>query len=159
MPDGPVIIDDGGSMRIKQLSPATKKMDNLLDSKRDSPEGKFNILRIVFFDKEGTRYAKPDISLDNDDGFTISAGNGQMLTGDVSHSGKNVDLILTGVCDPIVEAKHHDNQRRFVVANAGRIEKIEFRDNSAGTNLPKFNVNVAGSDEENSVYTMIILKP
>ena len=159
MPDGPIIIDDGGSMRIKQLPPATKKMDSLLDTKRDSPEGKFTLMRIVFFDKDGTRFAKPDINLDNDDGFVVSAGNGQTLTGDVSHAGKRVDLELDGVSDPIVEAKHNNNQRRYVVSNAGRIEKIEFRDASAGTNVAKFDVSVAGSDEENSVYTMIILKP
>jgi hypothetical protein len=128
----PVIIDDGGSTRIKRVLPGTGvgEMDSLLNVKvftpprrgsNDSVNDTFTSVMIVCQDKTGNP-------------FTLTVG----LTGDVeiaSALGQNVSARMNGskldltvfsdTSEPIVEAKQHGGKRRYVVSNSGPIETVK----------------------------------
>jgi len=152
-----VIVDDGGSTRIKQLPPATKRMDDLLSDKSDSPEGTFSKIKVVFLDSEGAILATREKPLDSDDTFLVASAHGQVLSGEMSHVGKKLTLTLssTNGAEPLVEAKQHKQQRRYIVSNAGAIEKVDFTENATGTETNLFD-NTKMPDKK-SIYTMVIL--
>ena len=160
-----VIIDDGGSTRIKQLrggaGGATGVMDQLMEpGNSDNAHGSsFADLRIQFLDKDG----KPGTAIT--DTFpagltvvTITSDNGQTLTATVASG--NLTIKLTATCagvEPLVHGKQNGNQRRYVVSNAGAIQKVEIKKGSSATNKI-FDTTVASRPESASVYTMIVLK-
>ena len=158
-----VIVDDGGSTRIKQLKGAggaTGVMDQLIEpGNSDNAHGAFGDLRIQFLDKDG----KPGTAIT--DTFpagltvvTITSDNGQTLTATVASG--NLTIKLTATCagvEPLVHGKQNGNQRRYVVSNAGAIQKVEIKKGSSATNKI-FDTTVASRPESASVYTMIVLK-
>jgi len=125
-----VVIDDGGSTRIKRVLPGgVGEMDSLLNVKSitttrrgstDSVSDSFTTVMIVCQDKTGNP-------------FTLTAA----LTGDVEVASaleQNVTARMNGVkldltvfsdkSEPIVEAKQHGGKRRYVVSNSGPIETV-----------------------------------
>jgi hypothetical protein len=138
------------------LPPATKKMDDLLSDKSDSPEGTFANIKVVFLDSAGAILATREKALDSDDSFTIASGHGQVVSGEMSNVGKKLTITLTSSngAEPLVEAKQHKQQRRYIVANAGPIEKVDFK--SAGGAKTNLFDNTKNPDKK-SVYTMVIL--
>lgn len=158
-----VIIDDGGSTRIKQLKGAggaTGEMDQLMQpGNSDNATGAFSDLRIQFLDNDG----KPGTAIT--DTFpagltvvTITSDNGQTLTATVASGNLTLKLIATcaGV-EPLVHGKQNGTQRRYVVSNAGAIKKVEIKKGSSATNKI-YDTTVASRPESASVYTMIVLK-
>jgi hypothetical protein len=150
-----VIIDDGGSTRIKQLkgNVADGKMDDLISEKTDQAKGKFKSLRIVFFDGDGNPHGPIDQSLNASDRIEIQSGNQQKIVG-LLNGAKKLSLSLESDCvnlDPLVDAKQHNQQRRYIVSNAGPILTVKV--NNAA---PLFD---AQNDAEHatSVYTMVVL--
>jgi len=158
MPD-PVIIDDGGSTRIKQLkSPATTgRMDDLLEvdtvavppQSTDFALGPFTQISLICISSAGviaTPLPNPagatvplPIPLLIGEGFTAFSDNGQRIDGTVvnrvgqqtgGRPGTATDLQITirslAANRPIVEAKHA-GQRRYVVSNAGPIQRLVIR--------------------------------
>jgi hypothetical protein len=156
-----VIIDDGGSTRIKQLTgTATGKMDDFLDKKKGHPDGDFSNIRVVALRANGTTVFTRDQPLKKSDSFKIISANKQNVEGEMENNGKTIHLSLTsdsvGV-EPLVEGKQHQLQRRYVVTNAGPIQKVEFTE--ASPSMPPvtslFDINK--SPDKDSVYTMVIL--
>ena len=158
-----VIIDDGGSTRIKQLKGsggATGVLDQLMEpGNSDNANGLFADLRIQFLDRDG----KPGTAIT--DSFpaglsvvTIQSDNGQTLTATIASG--NLTLKLAASCagvEPLVHGKQNGNQRRYVVSNAGAIQKVEIKKGSGAT-TKLFDTTVASRPESASVYTMIVLK-
>ena len=126
-----VIIDDGGSTRIKKVTTtaAVGAMDSLLDVK-DNGDGttgsdhtisdSYSHLRIVIQDKVGKAFEITDASFTS---VAISSGLAQEIT--VNKNTTSLKLaVFSPTSDPIVESKQHKRKRRYVVSNSGPIEKI-----------------------------------
>jgi hypothetical protein len=150
-----VIIDDGGSTRIKQMKGdvADSKMDDLISEKTDQAKGKFKSLRIVFFDDNGEPHGPIDRTLNPSDRIEIQSGNQQRIIG-LLNGAKKLSLSLESDCadlDPLVDAKQHKQQRRYIVSNAGAILKV-----TVNTDPPLFDVK-SNAEHASSVYTMVLL--
>lgn len=158
MPSDPVIIDCGGSTRLKRVtatSASSDRMDGLIDvrllSGPPAPNtygsqfpvpGPFSQFMIVFQDASGATYSYTQ-SLPSgaspasaSAAFTITSELrqqviGRLVTGGVSDADLELTLIGTDKIDPIVECKQLANKRRYVVSNAGAIREI----NLAGTSV------------------------
>jgi hypothetical protein len=152
-----VIVDDGGSTRIKQLQ---RKLDDLLDNSKDFAKGPFAKLRISCIDGAGTSQPPTGagafpIAMVLNDTFKIFSGNHRIegrIVDRSSGTGTSTDCQLTvsGVnnTEPIIEARHNKGQRRYIVSNAPAIDKIEV--NAAGP-MQSFGI-PAGT-----IYTVVIL--
>jgi hypothetical protein len=154
-----VIIDDGGSTRIKQLKggEADGILDDLISEKTDQAKGTFGSLRIVFFDADGEKHGPIDRVLDKNDSFVIQSGNSQKISGQLNGA-KKLSLQLEATVadlDPLVDAKQHKTQRRYVVSNAGPIQKIDVTITGATATI--FDA-LTDPDHKKSVYTMVVLK-
>jgi hypothetical protein len=159
-----VIIDDGGSTRIKQLrgnGGATGHLDQLMEpGNSDNAHGAFTELRIQFLDADGEPGEAITDSLDNNGltVVTIQSDNGQNVTATVAGGGLTLKLAATsqGV-QPLVHGKQNGNQRRYVVSNAGAIQKVTIK---KGNNAATLIYDTQDDDEPEaaSVYTMIVMK-
>jgi hypothetical protein len=161
-----VIVDDGGSTRIKQLrgnGGATGQMDQLLEpGNSDNAHGSFNDLRIQFLDKNGVpgtaivdTFPNNQLSV-----LTIHSDNQQTVTATVAGGGGGLTLKLASTAagvEPLVHGKQNGNQRRYVVSNAGAIQKVELKkgNNPAAT---IYDTQDSSKPEAASVYTMIVMK-
>jgi hypothetical protein len=153
-----VIIDDGGSTRIKQLkgAEADGRMDDLIADKTDQAKGTFNALRIVFFDAAGEKHGPIDRALAGNDLFVIDSANSQRITGQLNGTRKlslSLDSTAAGV-EAFVDAKHAKQQRRYIVANAGPIQTINVTLAGVTTNIFDAVNNV---EHKTSIYTMVIV--
>jgi len=128
-----VIIDDGGSTRIKRQLPGNGigEMDSLLDvndlgagargSTHDVVDAFSNVL-IVCQDKTGRPFSQA-VALAAGTTIEVSSALNQRVT--ASSDGARLTLtVLSNVSDPIVEAKQHKKKRRYVVSNSGPIETV-----------------------------------
>jgi hypothetical protein len=126
-----VIIDDGGSTRIKKVTTTTAvgAMDSLLDvdDRGDGTRGSdhtitdsYSHLRIVIQDKLGKPFQITDASFTS---VAISSGLAQEITVDKDTASLALS-VFSATTDPIVESKQHKKKRRYVVSNSGPIEKI-----------------------------------
>jgi hypothetical protein len=159
-----VIVDDGGSTRIKQLrgnGGVTADMDQLMEpGNSDNARGSFTDLRIQFLDKDGKPGAAitdtfPPTGLTT---VTVHSENEQKLTAKVAGGGLTLTLSAKspGV-EPLVHGKQNGNQRRYVVSNAGAIQKVEIDKGSGTSTIYDTQANPA-RPEAAAVYTMIVLK-
>jgi hypothetical protein len=160
-----VIIDDGGSTRIKQLKGsggATGDMDQLMEpGNSDNARGSFTDLRIQYLDKDGTPGTAITDSLTATTGLTtvtISSENEQTLTATVAGGGLTLKLTANSAgVEPLVHGKQNGIQRRYVVANAGAIQKVEIKKGTTTTLLYDTQA-TPPRPEAAAVYTMIVLK-
>jgi hypothetical protein len=123
-----VIVDDGGSTRIKRLmnGNAVGAMDSLLDVD-NLPNGtrgsdhkindSFSHILIIVQDRLGKPFTVKDSAFSS---VTISSGLAQEITA-VKNSTSLTLTIFSGSSDPIVESKQHNKKRRYVVSNSGTI--------------------------------------
>lgn len=150
----PVIIDDGGSTRIKQMKllAASGKMDDLLEvdetasspNSKDFALGPFSQITILCISVNGVA-GPPDsaagdtvpIALNLDEGFEIVSENNQRVIGKIidrasmpgappGSTARDCLITVKGVSGskPIIEARHGGKQRRYIVSNAGPIIKV-----------------------------------
>jgi hypothetical protein len=129
----PIIIDDGGSTRIKQLT-TTANMDRLLKDKGDQADGNFEsggvaacALTIIEIKRDGTTSKVGPLALAKEDMVEIFSENDQKVTVTLGKNKKvSIDLATSkvGGPDPIVEARQHHYQRRYIVSNAGPILQV-----------------------------------
>jgi hypothetical protein len=164
----PLIIDDGGSTRIKQLKDDVN-MDKLLGlagvfadkaaGEFEEPVGTFKCsVKVRYHETDGSHHILPpadaDRVLQHDDKIEIVSQNGQVVTLSFDAGNKMVVKLTSSAAgiDPIVEAKQNGRQRRYVVTNAGPVLTVTRR--RVGADLLIFNA--AGTP---SVYTMIHLRP
>ncbi|MBM3814358.1 MAG: hypothetical protein FJW20_22265 [Acidimicrobiia bacterium] len=157
MAASPIIIDDGGSTRIKQILAASdgRNMDHLLGpAHHDLADGRFpedsaaepkcRVL-VVNIDVNGNNTA-PDLPfLGSGDHVEINSTT-QKVRVDLNKEGK-VRLSISAVegQSPIVEARQLGNQRRYIVRNARTITSISL------------NGKLVFEPPPNSVYTMVRL--
>jgi hypothetical protein len=172
MANAPVIFDDGGSTRIKQLKDNVN-MDGLLGTpvganivcqdKADGPfvdvHGNFKChMTIRFHQGDGTQNVLPPgsggvaagMDLVVSDTVVITSQNGQVAT--VTFDATNLLTVqlstpVPGVI-PLVEAKQYLRQRRYVVVNAGPIQTVVFIRALVTTGIFDLNANP-------SIYTMV----
>jgi hypothetical protein len=158
-----VIVDDGGSTRIKRVMSGTAvgAMDSLLDVD-DLGAGKkgsghtindtYTKLLIVIQDKFGKPFQinAPFTTV------AISSGLAQEIVAETT-SGSLKVTVFSQISDPIVESKQHKKKRRYVVSNSGSIEKIVV-DGAIVFNLKQGEPNVlpAGAAKP-IVYTSVVL--
>jgi hypothetical protein len=127
-----VVIDDGGSTRIKRVLGANGvgEMDSLLNVKGITPSPRkgsthnvndaFTSVLIVFQDKTGNPFT---MTFTLTRGVDITSALGQNVS--AKANGTKLDLtVFSDTSEPIVEAKQHDGKRRYVVSNSGPIETV-----------------------------------
>ena len=148
MPADPIIIDDGGSTRLKhnRSTAAAGEMDGLLtvlpnaagvpqsSHSFPSPLGAFTALRIVFHGPAGRPTELPA----GGGGFAVGPGDTILvISGDLTiqmdiMAGNTANLTLLGkLCgtcqpvEPLVEAKQTRRKRRYVVSNSPPIDLVK----------------------------------
>ena len=169
----PVLIDDGGSTRIKQLKgagprPTNGVLDNLIEvdttsapaHSTDVAIGPFSRIQILCMDSTGavTSLTGGPIAMAVTHTFKVHSGNhrleGRLVdrTGVTPNPGSATDCQITisgvGGTEPIVEARHNNGQRRYIISNAPPIGKVE--------------VNVIGAPQQfnvpnGTIYSVLIL--
>ena len=154
--DSPIIIDDGGSTRIKQINTAST-MDGLLGRNHaDAPANTFKKAVVVSLDADGDEKKRKSQALQVGDAVKVESANGQVATLTIL-GGLRGDLALSGGVEPIVEAKQTGDQRRYVVTNAGAIQKITHTTN-AGVATVLFNLADFTAANIDIVYTMLTFR-
>ena len=174
----PVIFDDGGSTRIKQLqddanmdgllgipgpAPGTTVFQALADGRFVDGAGNFKCLmkvRIHQLDGDQQIFPPPvggggsGVDLQQPDTIIIVSQNGQIatLTFDAVTFRMLIQLTsppaVAGILSPIVEAKQNKRQRRYVVTNAGAIQTVNLVRGGVTTVIFDLAVNP-------SIYTMV----
>ena len=139
MPAEPVIIDDCGSTRIRQIKNDVN-MDGLLgtfaggvttyaDKANDffTAGGVFKCtLTVRCHEKTGSHHVSVNQALAAGDNVVVLSDYAQQLTLNFDASFRLV-ITLAGTApgvDPMVEAKQHKRQRRYGVVNAGSIAQV-----------------------------------
>jgi hypothetical protein len=131
----PVMVDDGGSIRIKlalEDPDSAGVMDSLFDVEnhqsehnRNSPKNDaYSEVLLFYLDVNGdlvpaTPAAVPfeSIKIFGDSNMEVEVSKNPPGTK------LKIKLIGDGL-DPAIESKQHKNKRSYVVSNAGRIEKV-----------------------------------
>jgi hypothetical protein len=162
----PIIIDDGGSMRIRQMRRnAMGVMDSLFDmqalplghgSSHDgisAPIGDpYTTVRIVWQDQDGN-ISNP-LNRNFNQSVLISSDFGQKVLVERNGNGTKLKLtVYSPTTEPILESKQHKQKRRYIVMNAGPIQLVEVDgivvyDTAQGTPDPS-----AGD----AIYTNVVL--
>jgi hypothetical protein len=127
-----VIVDDGGSTRIKRLMNGIGEMDSLLDvDNLTTPAGARGSSHDI-----NKSYTGALIACQGDDGVPLTKAVGSFATIEVaSEMDQGVLITRTGskltitafsaTSDPIIEAKQHKKKRRYIVANSGPILTVK----------------------------------
>ena len=132
-----VIVDDGGSTRIKRLAGGGTigALDNLLDVNNLPPSAVIPAGARGSFDDINKAYSTVTIACQNDVGKAFSTAGAPFSTIEVtsqlnqrlviSKTGTKLTItVFSTVSDPIVEAKQQNKKRRYVVSNSGPIDTI-----------------------------------
>jgi hypothetical protein len=152
-----VIIDDGGSTRIKRLMSGIGEMDSLLDvddlttpaNSRGSTHDINKAYTTAVIGCQDNTGAVTNVAIN----FVGPIEINSQLDQSVLISKTNTKLTLTvfsTVSDPIVEAKQHKKKRRYVVANSGPIQTVKVN----GTKVYDVNNSPTGNDV---IYTSIVI--
>ena len=129
----PVVIDDGGSTRIKRMFLGTGigEMDKLLDvdslsdpagtrGSSDTINSDYTKILIVCQDKTGKPFSMAFSSFAD---VVVESGLNQNVKC-TNLTNKLEIAIFSPSNDPIVESKQHKKKRRYVVSNSGPIERV-----------------------------------
>jgi hypothetical protein len=131
----PVIIDDGGSTRIRQTI-AGQDMDGLLSVPAESvAAGNFGQagaarcnLKVMHYKKDASHHGQnTTIPLSGGNSVEIVSENQQSVIVALNNADATLRICLqslTGGVVPVVEASNDNGQRRYVVRNAGSISKV-----------------------------------
>jgi len=153
-----VIVDDGGSTRIKRLmSNGIGEMDSLLDvddlttpaNSRGSTHDINKAYTTAVIGCQDNTGTVANVAITFNGPIEISS----QLDQSVLISKTNTKLTITvfsKVSDPIVEAKQHKKKRRYVVANSGPIQTVKVN----GTKVYDVNNSPTGNDV---IYTSIVI--
>lgn len=149
----PVIVDDGGSTRIRQVG---KHLDDLLIDLKEKAKKVGNpvSLHVLFLRPDCILSEVGSVPLADKDEIEIASGNGQRVNITVNKGLHfDLDLEMIGTLeDPILEARQYSDrrpgrnvqQRRYVIVNAGSIDTIKVK------NGPVFDASAA-----RSLYTLL----
>jgi|SRR5215472_5671858 len=141
----PVVMDDGGSTRIKLISVASSSIDSLVDvalntsthqfESQATATGPYTQLTIVYLDAAGTATNPPGSP------FPLAAGTSIVLTSAnqqrvrvriVNNAGTpggsaadcEITVFAIGGVIPYVESRSADGKRRYVITNSGAISNV-----------------------------------
>jgi hypothetical protein len=123
----PVIIDDGGSIRIRlalEDPDSAGVMDSLFEPGANEHEIDDSYTNALFFwlDKNGVLTPK---NIANFDTILVSSDFGLDVEAKKSGAGSKLKLKVSGQSPgPIIESKQHKKKRSYNVVNGGRIKKI-----------------------------------
>jgi hypothetical protein len=142
----PILIDDGGSIRIRQLGSNPNSgaaIDGLIDKFKGNSAENFATctMTIHFHDDPGGDEHPSKVGLNPGDVVTIKSNNGQVVTVTFTLN-QPLAIALTG--PPIVEAKQENGRRVYIVVNSDSIATV------AQNGANKFN-----AANTPSVYTMV----
>lgn len=143
----PILIDDGGSIRIAQLR---KKLDDLLDNNPAKAAGTFTKVTVISIDPEsGVPNVNGPHPLNGYD-VVISCDKGQKVYLRITQTGECTVEVLKSA---EVEGKGKTDKRRYIIANGGVINKVNL---GGGGNPQEL---FPGTPPIQSHYTMIYLTP
>jgi hypothetical protein len=155
----PIIIDDGGSTRIRLYGDRVRDLCGLLnvDDRDDPPratqaiDGPVVHVKIVFIDIDGGTHTVMDNDATAGDRLKINSDNGQSVTLCLDKDSRCI-LTVAGSpgIPPLVELKQFAHRRSYVVSNAGPIHTIEGV--VSGEAMRPFD-----AAEAESVYTTVVL--
>jgi predicted Fe-Mo cluster-binding NifX family protein len=138
MAAAPVVIDCGGSTRVKQLGNVHNNMDGLIGTPhQDNADGTFPanvgagvpanaVIKLAHVTPTGGHgSAHAQVNMGAGDTLVITSEFGQQATLTLSALGI-LALALTGPAGvpPLVDARQVGNQRRYEVVNAGAITTV-----------------------------------
>jgi hypothetical protein len=126
-----VIVDDGGSTRIKRLMNGIGELDKLLDvddlldpagtrGSSDSINKAYSNLLIVCQDEDGAPKSQSFATFGT---IEVVSELDQKVRLKKEVGGLRI-TIFSSASDPIVEAKQHKKKRRYIVSNSGPIQKV-----------------------------------
>ena len=125
----PILIDDGGSLRIRQF-PSDPALDNLLDGlatvNNPPPQPAFSILRVEHHSREGRNHLHPPgpgtTPLTTGDVVTIASFSGHVIQ--ITINATTVQLDLTTGNAAVVEARSNGGNRTYRIPNADVIQTV-----------------------------------
>ena len=170
----PVVIDDGGSTRIKHLKENTT-MDGLMGQlvggatvyedvaaePFQNPAGVFKChLKVRYHQDDGDQQIRPPApaggatgrDLDLGDTVIIRSRNGQKATIKFDAATNRMRITLSAndaLVDPIVEARQDGGIRRYIVSNAGRIDRVDLQPAVGALE------NIFDANADTTIYTMV----
>jgi hypothetical protein len=141
----PMIIDDGGSTRLKRIvQNGVGAMNGLLDvddtanppQSSETLNGPFSNVTVVTIDGNIVATTPVNNPISPNDTFTISSLNGQSVVVTIT-AGSGCVISVRGSQNnaPLVEAKQLKKKRRYVVINAGPIQSITVVLSGTSTNI------------------------
>ena len=158
----PIIVDDGGSIRLKLVVPqggnSKGEMDSLFtitgnssdhDINGDVHDGPYNKVFIINPQANGNlnqvAYTKAKFEK-----ILITSDLGLVVEFDRKGGGKYSKIKLNGNgFDPVLESKEHNGNRYYAISNAGRISGIDIIDSGGNpTQVPL---------QSNRLYTSIVI--
>ena len=156
----PILIDDGGSLRIRQ-DPSSPALDTLLDGAATvvnlGPPLDFNSLRVEHHFRDGTNHLHPlgsgKTALIPTDKVTITSFSGHIIQ--ITVTAANVQLKLNPVPRAVVEARNEGGRRIYRITNADFIQTVTHTDN-AGVITVVFD-NGAIAPNLPSSFTIVVL--
>lgn len=160
----PVLIDDGGSVRIKLAKKdpdVAGAMDSLFDVKekhtvanpnRKGSEHEISDNRdpyqkalVLWLDKDGALPANVTPVLFNSIQITCDFGQNILLT--TSGGGSKLSIeVFSDLTDPIIESKQHFKKRSYNIVNAGRIRQVNVDNGSTVYDIP-----------DNAIYASLVV--
>ncbi len=164
----PVIFDDGGSIRIRQLTDTNNaNMDGLIGTPfTASPPELFGAnpcyLAIRSNDIDGTAGLAllpaagallANHALQPNDVIVITSTNGHTATITISAAAPFFQIVLTGGGggNPQVDGRQTGRRRRYVVSNAGFIQTVTYTLSGVAANI----VTLYDDPNKSDVYTMV----
>jgi hypothetical protein len=144
----PILIDDGGSIRIRQLKDAVT-MDGLIGAFTDKSDEKFAtcIVAVHYHAQDGTETAINPVNLNSGDTVTITSSSLQAITVAFTANNPLTITILPPApgMNPVVEAKQENSRRVYIIANAAPLQTV-----TVNAGAPTFN-----AANTPSIYTMV----
>ena len=150
----PIIFDCGGSTRIKRITGAgaVGAMNGLLDvddaanppQSQETVNDTFTSIVIASLDRRGASTQVTISPLPVPTTFEIDSDGDQTVLGEVDAASCTITIQGNKIA-PLVEAQEFHKKRRYVVVNAGAIQKITVN------GRPQFNTNA------NILYATLIL--
>ena len=141
----PVIVDDGGSTRIRQVQDGYYDMDSFLEHGTAKADGSFLdqngqarvVVRISSVQEDGSFMTPgrpapapslnvPEIIMNaGNDQLTIRTSFGHTVTATLAANGQlSFTLAAPATVERFIEARQTAKRRRYIILNSGVIEKI-----------------------------------
>jgi hypothetical protein len=128
----PVIVDDGGSTRIRQVGDK-KLLDKLMTDRKDKANSFWQrapVVKVLYLGLDGimNEVQSRSLATARTEHVLIESSNAQRVKVEVQKQafGWDIEISLDAPAEPpIMEARQHTpRQRRYVIVNAGSIQRV-----------------------------------